>query len=75
MDRYHHIRHRYLPEEVKLIIVAESPPVSGLYFATQPGVCAECSAAGAAHRLLIEYCQWTATRPALATSAASLWHP
>jgi hypothetical protein len=30
--QYHDMRRRYLPDNTKLVIVAESPPVSGLYF-------------------------------------------
>jgi hypothetical protein len=31
-NEYLNLRRRYEPENIKLIIVAESPPVSGLYF-------------------------------------------
>jgi hypothetical protein len=29
---YLSLRHQYLPKRIKLVIVAESPPISGLYF-------------------------------------------
>jgi hypothetical protein len=29
---YHDLRRQYLPEDIKLAVIAESPPVSGLYF-------------------------------------------
>src|SRR5690349_17549046 len=31
-DEYLNLRRQYLPESIKLVIVAESPPASGLYF-------------------------------------------
>jgi hypothetical protein len=31
-DQYHDMRRCYLPGNIRLVIVAESPPVSGLYF-------------------------------------------
>jgi hypothetical protein len=31
-DEYHALRRRYEPDNIRLLIVAESPPASGLYF-------------------------------------------
>jgi hypothetical protein len=36
-DYYHALRSKYRPDKVRLVIVAESPPVSGLYFYDSDG--------------------------------------
>ena len=38
---YLSLRHQYQPEKIKLILVAESPPASGLYFYNQDGLRSE----------------------------------
>ena len=38
---YHAFRRVYLPADLKLIVVAESPPVSGLYFYDPVGAVSE----------------------------------
>jgi hypothetical protein len=38
---YLSLRNRYKPESVKLVIIAESPPISGLYFYNPTGVPSE----------------------------------
>jgi hypothetical protein len=40
-DYYHSLRQRFLPETVKLAVVAESPPASGKYFYDQTGAITE----------------------------------
>ena len=40
-DYYLALRHRYQPESVKLVILAESPPTSGLYFYDPKGKVSE----------------------------------
>jgi len=38
---YIDLRHRYEPERIRLGIIAESPPASGLYFTTKHGAPSE----------------------------------
>jgi hypothetical protein len=40
-EEYHNLRLQYLPENTKLVIIAESPPVSGLYFYDPTGKSSE----------------------------------
>jgi hypothetical protein len=40
-NEYHDLRHRYAPETVRLLIVAESPPASGKYFYDPSGTTSE----------------------------------
>jgi hypothetical protein len=40
-DEYLALRHRYEPKHVKLVVIAESPPASGLYFYNPEGNVAE----------------------------------
>src|SRR6266487_1417661 len=40
-DNYLALRRRYHPETIKLVIIAESPPVSGKYFYNPTGAASE----------------------------------